>query len=476
MKNHFTVGVVGLAGCGKTVFLTSLIAHLKDHEPDLFHLHSFKHSLDPRAIIGKFRKPTDSEVIVKKFRHIPSAAIEEDFPYERFRDALVNHGRWPEKTKDLNTYHMCFERTDRIREIDITLIDFPGERIADAMMGNSDYVQWSDDLLLRYDNDSDYRTLCEDYLNYINGKTVVEEEVISRFKIVLGRLMAAYKPLITPSIFSLDLNGKTPSAAPPEELARKRIVGLAEDSQFAPLSAQCRAQNPEIAERFSAHYQAYRTHVPDRVFKKLHDCDGLIVAIDVPGTLRANIGRLNDTEAILDSLFQICAPDTKAKSNRIMERVRSKSFSLLRMPFVLPMAWLPIKLKRIAFVATKSDLVQYEQATRMRDLLSQIVQKKMRNFDFKWQLFTCSAITSTFERDGKLFGYPIYDVNCNLLPPPAADTALSELKPDDLPKEWPTDWGNNQYYFPEVWPVLPRRKTQPPKQEGLNKIIDFLLA
>src|SRR3954471_7205374 len=75
------VGVVGLYNAGKTVLLTSLVNHLEHHDPDRFRLGT-------------------GDATVRKFelgRPDPGWA---HFNYAGFRDALVHHGKWPEKTRD----------------------------------------------------------------------------------------------------------------------------------------------------------------------------------------------------------------------------------------------------------------------------------------------------------------------------------------------------------------------------------------
>jgi predicted YcjX-like family ATPase len=73
------IGVVGLYASGKTVFLTSLINHLRNHDP------------------GRFRLG-DGTVTLRKFREHTPEPDWGQFEYERFRDAFVGKC-WPGKTR-----------------------------------------------------------------------------------------------------------------------------------------------------------------------------------------------------------------------------------------------------------------------------------------------------------------------------------------------------------------------------------------
>lgn len=464
-----TIGIVGLAGAGKTVTLTSLLSHLKDHEPEELVVSPKK----PNFLIRKLtNRPVDS-VILKRFRPLSADLPSDVFNYERHRDALINHGKWPEKTKDQVHYRVRFERSDWKRAVDFTFIDFPGERIADAIMGSDNFDHWSDAILKQIEDDTEYRSLSKDYLSLQDGREVSQEKLVSEYKKTLSRFLLNYKPMISPSVFSLDQSGQAPSRGEtPENMAQSRLVGLSEETQFAPLGPKCREANQQIYERFKKYYQDYRSEVPDKVFHQLQACDSLIVAIDIPGTLAANVGRLNDTEAILSELLRICNPDRSVKET--FARVGKYALFGLAFPFV-PDNWLPKRIRRIAFIATKADLVPFDQISNMETLLKQVVEKRVRDYDVEKLFLACSSITSTMSHKGVLYGYPMYDTKARLIPPPEdSDAPMTAIHPDNLPEEWPECWQEKIYHYPSVWPRMPKRKTKPPEQEGLNLLLDFL--
>ena len=73
------IAITGTVNCGKTVFLTSLLWQLEEHEDARFFL--------PRISLSGFRE-----------RRRKDRSREERFPYDRYRDALAERG--PVAAKD----------------------------------------------------------------------------------------------------------------------------------------------------------------------------------------------------------------------------------------------------------------------------------------------------------------------------------------------------------------------------------------
>ena len=416
-----------------------------------------------------FRKKID-QVEIRRFEKLDTNLPSEEFRYEKYRDSLVNHSRWPDKTKDLSHYRFRFERNDCFRGLEFTCIDFPGERIADMVMGSEEYAVWSDTILQLFRDDTDYRALCEKFLKLLTAPKLDEKIVVQEYKVCLAKFLLNYKPLISPSVFALDRGGKTTRRGwTIDKIVENRQSGLSEDTQFAPLSAQAREANPALTEKFSERYKEYRAEVPDKVFVQLRRCDSLIVLVDVPGTLAANVGRLNDTEAVIEDLLKVCFAE---KGKSMIETL----YTAVRKPHI-PSEWLfTKKISRIAFVAGKADLIIYDQVTQLESLLRQMVEKRLRDYDVKKMILGCSALSSTVWEKDRLYGYPSYTCEDKLIPPPSEpESEMTEITPDDLPDEWPDKWDEGQYCFPVVWPRMPKRKTKPPMQEGLNILLDFLI-
>ncbi len=470
-----TIGIVGIGGTGKTVLLTSLLTHLIHHDPnsDAFRLTPLK-----RSGVGKFFFGEEHRVAIRAVSELPAAKATDAFNFKDHLNQLYENRRWPGKTNDLSSARIRFERSDWTRALDLTFIDFPGERIADAVMGGRDFAQWSDAVLETMKSDPAYLRYAKSYFELCeNADQVDEQKIISAYKRCLAALLLDYKPFVTPSVFALDTQGKMASLQedsnnPPQDpvayLAEKRLCGLDVENQFTPLPAALRAALPELALLFSERYEAYKKAIPQRVFSRLKKCNRLVVIMDIPGTLCAHIGRLNDVEEIFAELLNACDPGSSSMGR--VGRFMSRLF--------IPEIWRPRGITRIAFVATKADLVLPDQVGNLEALLRGIAEQRASKISRKivYDYFTCAAIRSTRSMEGRLFGFPVWDTNNRLLQPPEHDDPWKELDPSDLPQDWPEDWHPNQFAFPEVWPLLPRRKTKPPDQVGLDRLLDFLLT
>lgn len=461
------IGVVGTQNSGKTVFLTSLINHLRDHEP-----HDFV--LGAGARVTKFQ--------TKKIDKRMGEALN----YAAYRDALVYKGKWPQKTRDLSHFICSFNRSDwRASASELHLFDFPGERAADAgVAANAAYDDWSDYVIEHLSSHSDYGKHAEAFFGLLDGPSITVDRAVAEYKLVLAKLILDYKPLISPSTFLLDTEGTQAQKKPAEEIARDRFSGLkpgpktGEDRQFAPLSEAARARNPKVAELFRARYDEYRAEVALPVFMYLRSCHRLIVLLDIPSMLAGGVGMYNDNRDILESFFEALRPGSGIGAMVAGALVTVVKLGSLGLPLQLLTfgmqdkldAWLG-QLDRIAFVATKSDLVRPGdvKSERLRGLLKQMTEKfAYDRDDIKSEWFTCSAVISAKAADspgrlrGKLFGKD------------NPEKKVMEFAVPELPDSWPDDWRHGDYPFSHVYPEVPANKGNPPAQEGLDRVFDFI--
>jgi predicted YcjX-like family ATPase len=442
------IGVVGLYNAGKTVLLTSLVNHLENHDPDRFRL-------------GK------GDTTVRKFELLPPDAGWAAFNYPGFRDALVHHGRWPEKTRDRSQAACRFERSDwTFSDALAKFYDLPGERLADAAMLGRDFAAWSDHLLTLIHNDTPYRTCCGPYLEAVEKPNVAEPDLVRAYKVSLANLILSFKPLVSPSTFLLDTAGQAARHDTPENLAANRFAGLGGGAEFAPLPASVRASRSELAAAFAARFETYRRQVVVPFLQALKSCHSLIVLVDVTTLLAAGVGMYDDNRQILRDLFHVLDP-----GENVAEMV-GRHLAKVFLPHELRPGWIT----RVAFVAPKLDLVHPLDRDRMLGLLKRMVGKLAENRDgLKYQFFNCAAVVSTrvLPTDGEraLVGIPYRNAEGRRIPPGAEQRFSVSAVPDD----WPLNWGPGQFSFPEVYPLVPARKDCPPDQINLDRVLDFVL-
>ena len=455
MKRHklrtseHRIGIVGLARAGKTVFLTSLIDHLRHHDP------------------GRFELGKDGEARIRKFRTRPVDDGWAAFPYEHFRDSLVHHAQWPEKTRDCSQFVCTFERSDwLLSDVKLKLYDFPGERIADAAMAGLDYAGWSDHVLDLFQADSDYRGIVSGFLAATGDENAGERQILDAYRLALARLILNYNHYVTPSTFLLDANGRRARPGTPEEIAAERVSGIDGDHETAPLSREQRERSPGLAATFADRYDAYKRDVVVELVEALRSCHSLIVLVDVVTLLAGGVSMYNGNLRIIEDLFEVLDPGEGP-----LGRIIKDSVSL-----VLPHTWRPGGIRKVAVAATKLDLVHPSDRGRVTMLLEQMCRRKVEDRDGLDAVFeSCSAIASTQVLDGgdrELFGMLTHDTQGQTTPP----GAVHRFSVAEPPEEWPLDWPPGQYCFPHVYPRVPKRQDCPPGQINVDRVLNFVLT
>jgi predicted YcjX-like family ATPase len=449
--NTFHLGIVGLGNVGKTVFLTSLLDHIFHHKKDQFRLDR-----------------NTSNVSIARVRELEESSKADDrFPYEAFRKMLAQGRQWPTKTRDTPRFSINFKRSDWRLSTNVHLFDFPGERFADSLMYKKRFEEWSDTFFHKMHGESE--ALDEFFALQERSPAPGADDLIREYRLCLAKMIHACRSLVTPSTFFLDRRGGQPSSHDSvEEWAKVRYAGLDEKQQFAPLIKPLRERAPDLANAFSVHYRTYRGEIVDPMFKRLCMCDGLAVLIDIPGILTNGMGMLNDTQAILQWLAQAVCPVEFAPF-----RWGRNVWNAI--PWGKPRL---CNLRRLAFVATKSDLIDSGDGNRMKNLLKDLAEEAEKCMDglVHMRYFNCSSVRSTADRDGKLFGRAMLDPNGQLRGPRDPEVELSPTPMHRLEK-WPSDgWDHEQFFFPDVYPNWPKHTNTPPEQDGLDKFFGFLLG
>jgi predicted YcjX-like family ATPase len=443
------IAITGLAGTGKTVFLTTLINHLKHHDPSGFHL---------------FDDKTDVEV--KQFAEVEMNEGLREFGHSVYAKAMQT-GRWPHKTVDVSAYACRFNTDRHWVEHRVEFLDWPGERVADVVMCKRSYADWSDRLVEYWEvSDSNYQRHVAPYLAALQHKALSEKSILAEYRLALGRLVLDNNPLISPSCYLVGRDGNRPGGSSPEQLADRGVVGVNADSQFAPLSNEARRRLPELAGRFTQRYDEYRTQVVDGLFDSLKRCNRLIVLVDIPAILASGPNRLNDNHEMVDELLnRLDASASKAKG--IIKGLYNA---------LAPAELMWTGIEKIAFVATKADVVGGQEN---RDNLLKLLKEMLRDIVSRVEgvemgFFVASPVNSTqHPADGSfLIGKPMFDEQGMRLP---ADAPERSYPVSEVPEKWPECWSCGEYSFPDVYPALPKGRFMLPKHIGLDKVFRFVL-
>lgn len=458
------IGVIGPRWSGKTVFLTSLINHLKFHDP-------------PRFVLGRRDRPGE----VAHYRELPDTpdALRDGgglpwFDYEGYRNQFVQNGRWPATTRDASQYACRFERTDwHFSDAQLRLFDLPGERVNDIpmMVGAREptlaFAIWSDRTCRRLSKDLTAAEFFQPYFAKLEDPAATEAELIHAYKVALGRTRLAYRPYLTPSTFLLDRLGIRVKGSDPEALAKTRYCGLGPDEEFAPLPAAARTRLPEVAGRFAARFARYRDEVVAPVVTQLKSCHGLVIMVDVLAILGHGPGMYNDYRQLVTDLLAALDPKDTALDSALRTFYEA----------VLPVSWRRSWISRLAFVAPKVDRVPFEDRARVKGLMEQMVRHDARNCrGVAVEYFAVASVVGAREVQGgqrEMLGSTLYDATGHPLEPGAERKFAVSAVPD----VWPEGgWRPGDFVFPDVYPRVSPLSNCPTEQSGLDDVLNFLCS
>jgi len=458
------VGVLGPFHAGKTVLMTSLISQLKHHTPgqlDVF---------GPDVTLAELASSADP------MDPLPTRSGLAPFDYNTARDRLA-HGGWPSKTVAASEYRSFLVRgDDRWRMYDLSLIDWPGERLADlAMIGHGSFDRWSDAILHSLDMEL-FRPLARPFLDAmkpvdpeaIRDDSAAENELAMTYRRVLAAFVDAALPFVTPSSFLVDVENRyateqmgtnNPSWSV-DELSRLAI-GCSPGEPFFPLSAAWRERAPQLAERLSKRFENYVNQVVQPVADALGLCDHILLLVDVAHLLEAGPSGVEGTTRLFEELLGWVNPGTSTAEQTLNWMSWLVAGDRFRLGGV----------RQITVLGTQADRIHADDRQAAEGLLHQLVEPLVRKYQvqkrLKMKYGLVSAVNATrsepigadgqrrvlFEQDGQSF----------------------EATASTVPATWPVAWQPGQFAFPRPHPRLPMKRTQAPEQFGLGRVVQWIL-
>lgn len=455
------IGIVGPRWCGKTVLLTSLINHLKFHDPLRFTLGKTSHPGE----VSQFRELHDSKAISG-----PGALPW--FDYEGYRNQFVQNGKWPAATKDVSQYLCEFERSDwKFNNLRLHFFDLPGERVNDIPMISAEkdartaFGAWSDRTCRRLEKDLGTGEFFRPFFELARRADSSAADVTHAYKFALARSRSAFRPYITPSTFLLDREGQRIRGTDPETLAKTRYCGLSAEEEFVPLPVDARQAHPEWTDLFAGRFARYRDEVVLPVVSSLKTCHSLVVMVDVLAILGHGPGMYNDYRQLVGDLLAALDP-----KDTTLDLVMRNVYETL-LPAGLRRSWI----SRIAFVAPKVDRIPFEDRARVRGLMEQLVRHEARNCrGITTGYFPVSAVLGARENQQgrhEMLGSTLYDADGTPLSPGAE----RKFTVPPVPDVWPEHgWNPGDFIFPDVYPRVSPLSNCPTEQVGLDELFNFL--
>jgi len=444
------VAVTGSRASGKTVFLTSLANHLRDHNPDTFPMDGMSVHWDKDAITGD------------TFNSLPV------FDYNEARGSLAR-GEWPKKTAaaSILPLRLLVRHADGSHEkVQLELVDIPGERIADFAMKDRSYAEWCRWMEREHSSPS--------YREYLDKVAAAGPEstaaMLDAYRDFLASEYESLSACITPSTVKLGLDGSSRGGSPAD--FRRAIagvpVGLKDDGgrahEFIPLPQSCLDGDPgwrKTASAFAKSYDRYVRKVVRPVVEWLADAEKMLYLVDVLTLLQSGAVACDSERRHGEAAMAALCP----RADNMLDRLLNWTAGLL---------W-KTRINAVYVAATKSDLVfSNENRDKMASLAERLLGRPLAflgECGVKTGVVSCAAVCSTREvlaggrnaLQGKIDG---------------ADVWVPSDVPGGFPgssEEWDRMREEGRFNYQFAFPWFETAQMCPPRQMGLNLLAKKML-
>lgn len=416
------IGILGAANSGKTILLTSLLWHLSNHDSERFPL-----SVDARICDFQIQKRKQNA-----------------FNFALHKNTFTQKHRWPDKTCDFSVADCRYNRMDHLCERHIKFVDIPGERISDILLWKANsYAEWVDALFDFWEENPRIRDIMHQYWEQAKNTDTTLEQLNILYKNAMLKMLEYYCP-ITPSTYFLGTDGQTlgdKDIADREKTIQTRPIW--DGGELLPVPDTWKNTRQEEYKAFERNFKCYKRQVLKPLFDEINDCDNFIFCVDILNILMSGPELLLQTQQEFKDFIAHLAP---SKLGRWVNRIGNNP-------------------PRLAFVATKSDMVSSANKDKLDFLLKDFAEPLVAS-GMKYRRFICSACISTEERCDEQGAIRLIGRDSD------APQNSIELK-GDLPEYWPDQWDGGDYIYPEVVPCI--SATRPPKQNNLNKLFEFII-
>jgi len=347
------LGVTGLSGAGKTVFITALVDGLLNRGR-MQHLSA----VESGAIRMAYLQPQPDDLVPR-------------FDFEKHLLALTSEpAQWPDSTRSISQLRVSLkiQPTGLLaglagpRTVHLDIVDYPGEWLLDLPMMAQTYQQWSDAALVLARNQAraDVATDWLGHLATIDGAAdfsdAQAQALAGSFTDYLHAARQAGFSGCAPGRFLLpgDLHG-SPALT------------------FAPLDSVEKPRRKSLYRQMARRFDAYKTHVVSPFFRDhFSRIDRQIVLLDALGAIHQGPAGVDDMRAAMGDILAAFRPGRNSWRSALMGR----------------------RVEKILFAATKADHIHHVQHPQLAAIVETMLQGARDRAGFSGAQTTAMSLAS----------------------------------------------------------------------------------
>ena len=351
------LGVTGMSGAGKTVFITALI-----------------HGLVRGGRFPVFEALSSGRISSARLSPQPDDAVPR-FDYESHIDDIVNKRRWPNSTRHVSELRLQIDYQSRrgaMRTLTLDIVDYPGEWLLDLPLLNKSYAEWSAESIAtsRQHPQAGLASEWHRFMHTLHSGAPENEQAA----LTEARLFTDYLRACRDQRFAM-------SMLPPGRFLMPGDLAGSPALTFAPLEVPLN-ELPPIGSQWAMmerRYEAYKSVVVRPFFlEHFARLDHQVVLVDVLSAFNAGPQSLHDLESALTS---------------VLACFKAGRWNLLNALF-------SPRIDRILFAATKADHVHQESHDRLENILRKMTAHAAERAQFagaKIDVIALAAVRATRE-------------------------------------------------------------------------------
>ncbi len=434
---HLRLGVTGLSGAGKTAFITSLVNQLTG-PVDKLELPFFSPQQQQRFLGGRLQSQQNLQT--------------PRFPYEVNLQQL-HQGQWPVSTSSWSQLSLSLrykpssglaaQLTD-FRELQLDVVDYPGEWLLDLPMLQQDYQQWCHFSWQLFEKPH-RASLAEEFKKYLQQIDLNDDSELQ-----LQSLTNKYRELLH------DFRNETNACLlQPGRLLLPGDLAGTPLLQLLPLLPSQLNQPSKLQTLLEGNFQSYQKLVITPFYQRYFaSLDRQVVLVDCLSALNAGYDVLQELQQALMLILQSFHYGPSGWWRRLFQP----------------------RISKVLFAASKADQLTPEQHKNLTLLLQQLLQQPLQDSRYQYCQSEAMALSAVVCSD-------IGQVETSEGPQAclqgisAATGELVTLYPGDVPWSMPSPllFEHHQFAFPAFLPKpLPPQQLLP--QLRLDQALEFLLG